>query len=94
MYRYKIIEISYEYSKGVLDVNGLDVKVVDSFVGPGVLNQYDYGLYAGDDLDLFVFFYKDSQEKMQLLYSRINREIDEVVDEPGFLYLVKENRKA
>ncbi len=36
MYRYKIIEITYD-SEALLNVNNLDVKVIRSFVGPGIL---------------------------------------------------------
>lgn len=65
MYRYKVIEIVYKMNLGKqLDINGLDIKVVESFVGPGILDEFEYGLYAGDDLQMFVFFYKDSQDKM------------------------------
>lgn len=63
MYNYKVIKMEYNGTKS-LSVNGLDIVVVRSFIGPGINGQYDYGLYAGDDLDLFTFFYKDSQEKL------------------------------
>lgn len=66
MFKYKIIEILYDASKGVC-IEALSVKVVKSFLGPGVLIG-NFGLYAGDTMDMFVLYYQDSQDKMQLTY--------------------------
>ena len=44
----------------------MEVIIKDKFIGPHIENQRNFGLYAGDDLDLFTFFYKDSQEKLQI----------------------------
>ena len=82
MYRYRIVEISEAK---------LDLKVTKSFVGPGVTTSFDYGLYAGDELDMFVLFFKDSQEKMKLTYCQIaeNAEPFEKTPFETFYYVTK-----
>jgi hypothetical protein len=55
MFKYKIIEILYDITKGV-SVEALSVKVTKSFIGPGVPIG-NFGLYSGDEMNMFVLYY-------------------------------------
>lgn len=97
MYKYKIIEIIVDNepvspAKNIKANNydTITVKTVKAFIGPHD-THINFGLYAGNELDLFAFFWKDSQDKLQLRYAKISEEIFEDATESDvkFKYLTK-----
>mmetsp|Transcript_29225 Transcript_29225/g.28288 ORF Transcript_29225/g.28288 Transcript_29225/m.28288 type:complete len:379 (-) Transcript_29225:1777-2913(-) len=54
----------------------LDKIVVEEkldLVGPALLSNKNYGLYAGDDLNLFIFYFKDAARRVVINYYKLRK---------------------
>ena len=58
MRKYLIVRINYSFGLFNEDnIDNLELEIVQQFLGPFIKDQPNLGLYAGDDLDLFAFYF-------------------------------------
>ena len=91
MHRYRVIEICSQdeeainksdiqdklYNEQLLagQIEKFRVKIHLSFIGPSPVFKENYGFYAGDELDRFILYYKDSQDKDLIEYFTLSHRV-------------------
>ncbi len=77
MAEYRIIEIIEYNDKDTSDMIGIDgdhwlnnpinklkIKELYNFKGPNFIDFNNFGLYAGEDLSMFAFYYRDDYKNL------------------------------
>lgn len=54
-------------------IHKIKIKEVYNFKGPNFIEYNNFGLYAGEDLSIFAFYYKDEQKNLQTYYYRLEK---------------------
>ena len=86
----------FQINESINDLTTLDqfintIRVIShkKVIGPFDSLNINFGLYAGNTLEVFAFLYKDSQDKLKLIYGKECTKEDVKPDNPLFNYLVK-----
>ena len=87
---------NFEINESINDITSLEqfintIRVVShkKIIGPFDSLNVNFGLYAGNTLEVFAFLYKDSQDKLKLIYGKECKKDDLKPENPLFTYLVK-----
>ena len=87
---------NFQINKSINDLTSLEqfinsIRIISykKIIGPFDSLNINFGLYAGDTLEVFAFLYKDSQDKLKLIYGKECTNDDLKPENPLFNYLVK-----